>query len=388
MTYIANQSNKASAKSQAKEKVLCLSCDTPPKTTFYTSINEKHKNTSGKLPWCKACVEKQYSEYLNKYGDGKLAMYYTCRKFDVFFSSSAYEGAKNNTIKTGWTVVQSYFKQINSFRNEDGISKNGYGTCFDESFDFLDIQLLEDNLSSKVDIKEKENKQKIKKIIFTDKDKQNKKDVENLVKYDPFIEESEDIKGFLYSKLIDFLDTDTLQDNFKLPIVIEIVKGFGQAERINRALSQIDVVNDTSRIDDIKKLSDTKQNILRSILSMAKDNGISENYSNNKSKGAGTLSGMIKELQEKGIYSSEVNVYDIETCDGMKQVADISNKSILEQLVLNENDYVDMIKDQRDLINNYQTKSEKFEEECRLLKIKLRDLESYLNDNKISKGGV
>jgi hypothetical protein len=121
---------------------------------------------------------------------------------------------------------------------------------------------------------------------------------------------------------------------------------------------------------------------------MAKDNGISENYSNNKSKGAGTLSGMIKELQEKGIYNAEVNVYDIETCDGMKQVADISNKSILEQLILNENDYVEMIKDQRDLIQDFQTKAEKYEEECRILKIKLKDLESYLKENKVSKGGV
>jgi hypothetical protein len=216
VTYIANQNNKASAKSQAKEKLLCISCDNPPKTSFYTSLNEKHRNTNGKLPWCKNCVEKQYSEYLNRYGDGKLAMYYTCRKFDVYFSSTAYDGAKKNSITTGWTVVASYFKQINSFRNEEGISKNGYGTCFDESSDFLDIQLLE-NSDNKTEKKEKEPKQKVKKIVFTDKDKQNKKDVENLVKYDPFIEESEDIKGFLYSKLIDFLDTDTLQDNFKLP---------------------------------------------------------------------------------------------------------------------------------------------------------------------------
>jgi hypothetical protein len=387
VTYIANQNNKASAKSQAKEKLSCLSCD-DPKVSFYTSINEKHKSTNGKLPWCKSCVEKQYSEYLTKYGDGKLAMYYTCRKFDIYFSSTAYDGAKKNSITTGWTVIASYFKQINSFRNEEGISKNGYGTCFDESSDFLDIQILEEDLKKEPVKNEKDNKPKSKKITFTEQDIQNQNDVYKLIKYDPFIEESEDIKGFLYSKLIDFLDNDTLNDNFKLPIVIEIVKGFGQAERINRALSLIDIVNDTSRIDDVKKLSDTKQNILKSILAMAKDNGISENYSNNKSKGAGTLSGMIKELQEKGICNAEVNIYDIETCDGMKQVADISNKSILEQLILNENDYVEMIKDQRNLIQEFQDKAIKFEEESRLLKIKLKDLESYLKDNKVSKGGV
>jgi hypothetical protein len=263
--------------------------------------------------------------------------------------------------------------------------------CFDESSEFLDRVVMNNNNSSEAEeTKPTEVTVPKKTNELSEMDRQNKQDVIRLIKYDPFVEESDDIKGFLYNKLIDFLDENTLSDSFKLPIVIEMVKGFGQAERINRALSQIDIITDSDRVDDIKKLSDTKQNILRSILSMAKDNGISENYSNNKSKGAGTLSGLIKELQEKGVHSAEVNLYDIETCAGMKQVADISNKSILEQLVLNENDYVDMIKEQRALIQELDEKANKTEEENRIIKVKLKEMEEYFKRNKIiqSDGGL
>ena len=47
----------------------------------------------------------------------------------------------------------------------------------------------------------------------------------------------------------------------------------------------------------------------------------------------------------------------------------MSNKSILEQLMFDENDYTEMIKEQRILIDDYKNKYQKLEEENRLLKI-------------------
>jgi hypothetical protein len=114
-------------------KTFCVCCGNTNQKEFYSSINESHKATRGKLPWCKNCVSEQYDKFLKRYGSGKLAIYFLCKKFDIYFSVSAYEGAENHAIKTGWTIVQSYFKLINSFRD-----KNGYGTCFEESLDCLD----------------------------------------------------------------------------------------------------------------------------------------------------------------------------------------------------------------------------------------------------------
>lgn len=117
----------------------CVCCGTKKQIDFYASKNIINKLTN-RLHICKMCVDKKYNEYFSKYGDSKIAIYYTCRKFDLPYSISAFNGAKNNAIKTGWTLLQSYFKEINS-----GMGKaNNYGTCFDESLDFLDNQQKSD----------------------------------------------------------------------------------------------------------------------------------------------------------------------------------------------------------------------------------------------------
>jgi hypothetical protein len=208
-------------------------------------------------------------------------------------------------------------------------------------------------------------------------DKQNEEDVLRMLGYDPFEYESQGDRRHLFNKLVDYLDESTLEDSFKLPAVIEIVKSFSQIDKINSALSHItsSTKSVTENVGGITSLVNAKEKMLKSVLALAKDNGISVNHNNNKSKGAGTLSGIIKQLHEKGIESAEINIYDIETCEGMRQVADISNKSIMDQLMLNENDYTEMIKEQRDMILKFEEKVSHLEEENRLLKIKIKQYE-------------
>ena len=185
--------------------------------------------------------------------------------------------------------------------------------------------------------------------VSNELDRTNKEDVIRMVGYDPFEFEHESDKRNLYNKLVDFLDDSTLEDSFKLPAVIEIVKTFNQLDKINSALSLAtsNITSVTDNAGGIKSLIDSKEKMLKSVLALAKDNGISVNHNNNKSKGSGTLSGVIKQLQEKGFEEAEVNVFNIETCEGMRQVADISNQSIIKQLQFDENDYTSMIIDQR-----------------------------------------
>lgn len=369
MAIIATQEKAVNSKPLTKETMKCPTCG----ELLTNIVKQTYASKSsmwqflGRVPICKRCVDNIWDEYLEQYSyDVEKAMYYFCMAFDYAFHKKLLESSKKSVEKKGGKVIQRYLTMLNSFGK-----KNGYASCF-KLGEKISIDTLEESI-----------KPRKTRLILSDEDKISKADIIRLLKYDPFTEEPDDIKAFLYSKLIDFLDEDTLNDSFKLPIVIEIVKGFGQAERINRTLSSIDIVNNSNEVDAFKKLTDARANLLRSILSMAKDNGISENYSNSKSKGAGTLSGMIKDLQEKGVHSSDVNLYDIETCEGMRQVADISNKSILDQLMLNENDYVDMIKEQRTLIQELKDKSEKIEEEDRILKVKINEIEQFLKNNKI-----
>jgi hypothetical protein len=215
-------------------------------------------------------------------------------------------------------------------------------------------------------------------VVVDDRDK---KDVIRMLGYDPFEYEAQEDKRLLYNSLVDMLDESTLEDGFKLQASIEIVKGFNQIDKINRAISNItnDVDKLASNSGGIKSLIDSKKNILASLIKLAEENGISVKHNTQKSKGAGTLSGIIKTLQEKGFEEAEVNLFDVETAQGIRQVADLSNKSIFNQLQFDENDYTSMILEQREIIQELDQKVMKLEEENRLLKkeiIKYRKTES------------
>jgi hypothetical protein len=67
-----------------------------------------------------------------------------------------------------------------------------------------------------------------------------------------------------------------------------------------------------------------------------------------------------------------INLFDIETSDGIRQVADISNENIRKQIMFDENDYSDMLASQRKLIEDMDKKLILAEEDNRLLKIKLK----------------
>jgi hypothetical protein len=126
-----------------------------------------------------------------------------------------------------------------------------------------------------------------------------------------------------------------------------------------------------SNVGGIKSLIEAKDKLYKSALALAKDNGISVNHNNNKSKGSGTLTGTIKKLQEIGLSEAMINLFDIETSEGIRQVANMSNENIRKQIIFDENDYSDMLADQRKIIEDMDKKLITLEEENRLLKIKI-----------------
>ena len=133
-----------------------------------------------------------------------------------------------------------------------------------------------------------------------------------------------------------------------------------------------DVEKLTKNNGSIKSLIDTKKNLMTTILKTAEDNGISTKFNTTKSKGSGTLAGIMKRLQDIGLDEAKVNLYDIETSQSMRQIADISHQSIMSQLQLNESDYTDMIAQQKDAIYNMNNELIKAKEELRKTKIYLK----------------
>lgn len=201
----------------------------------------------------------------------------------------------------------------------------------------------------------------------------NEQEVLRLLGYDPFEYEAESDRYNLFNKLIDYLDETTMDDGFRLSSCIEIVRTLNQIDKINSAITKSlsDSSNFSKKAGNITSLVNAKDKMLKSTLSLAQENRISLKHTTSKSTGSGTLSGIIKQLQEYGIEESDTNLFDIETAGGIKQVADLSNESILKQLQLDENDYTSMIHEQKVLINEYKEKADKLEEENRLLRVEI-----------------
>jgi hypothetical protein len=367
-------------------KMHCPECNRDLSTVnnFY-AINQNSKAhkiyaKTGKIPVCKDCIRNAtFNSDGSPNPEGfKLA----CQWFDIpYIKSIALDYMRNDNWNIGiykkdlilnGTYKEWFYEDGEKFAKEieDEIEENKKQIKKDE---------IKKNIIAKSEDKMENNE--ITTEIIVKPPSQSEKDVMRILGYDPFIYENCDDRENLFNKLIGYLDDEaTKEDNFKVLAVIEIVVSFNQADKLNRTLAIL--MSEASKIAEnsaaIKSTIDAKDKILKNVLALAKDNGISVNHNNNKSKGGNTLNGIVKKLTEIGLSEAVVNLYDLETSDAMRQIADISHKSILSQLVLDENDQSDMLAQQRELIRRMDEKTMKLEEENRLLKIKISQIENSL----------
>lgn len=220
----------------------------------------------------------------------------------------------------------------------------------------------------------------------------NKKTVLRFLGYDPFENEPPSEQPLLYAKLVGYFDESVKDDGLKLEAVIEIVQSFKDVKTINDAISQYkkQLGSNPGAISTIKSLAETKQKMISSALALAKDNGISENNNNRKSKGAGTLSGIIKELQEMNLDGSEVNTFDYETNMAIDDIMTRNHENQLRQLNPDENDWEKEVVHQKELLFRLQKERDNAVEFSRLLKKENKDLKEFLFEKGLidSKGRV
>lgn len=361
----------------------CYLCDThKARDKFYVSTDPLNK--SGLTPICKDCAKK----LALKIGKDKvehepdkesvmLALRYLNKPFlnDLWDASvSESENLASGKVKSNaWTA---YIKNV-------AMGQYNCKTFFDSDIYF------NDNDSDNIDSDDRNEKTLNDDIIDTFS--QNKKDTIRLLGYDPFEKEQPSDQPYLYASLIGYLDAseDANEDRLKTSSSIEIVKSFSHIEKINDVITTLmsDVKNMEKNISTIKNLEDTKNKITSSVLGLAKDNGISLKHSVNASKGENTWTGKVRKMKEMNLLEAETNLYDIEYSDGLKQVAEISDAAIIKQIRLDENDYNDMIIQQRELINKYKKKSDENEEKARVLLKENYDLKSVIKENNIELEG-
>ena len=84
-----------------------------------------------------------------------------------------------------------------------------------------------------------------------------------------------------------------------------------------------------------------------------------------------------------GLREAKINTYDMGTCEGMRQGADMSNASILKQIHLDENDYTEMLGQQREMIVKLQQQADENAEKARILLRENVDLKQFIEDRGI-----
>lgn len=366
-----------------KEGAWCYMCDThKARDKFYMSTDPMCK--SGLTPICKDCARKIALKVDNKNvkhepdkESVKLALKYLNKPYlDRIWDSSMQEMENLASGRVKSNIWVAYIRQI-SMGQYNGM------TYFDSDFYKVKTNISEDSFDNSFVENEDSSDEEIMSAY-----EQNKKDAIRLLGYDPFSKESTAEQPFLYATLIGYLDAaeEANDDRMRLSSIIEIVKGFNHIEKMNDIIARLmnDYTNIEANISTIKNLEDTKSKITASVLKLAADNGISLKHSVNSTKGENTWTGKVRKMKEMNLRDAEVNLYDAEYSAGLKQVADISNASILKQIMLDENDSADMIIQQRELITKYKRIADEYEEKARILLRENIDLKALVKENGIN----
>lgn len=364
-------------KEAVAEKFLCYCCGSEKKRSeFYKSSDPF--NSVGVIPYCKACLENIARNYNNNYkqfGDvTKASLMAACERADVPYLENLWESSCNEVNdpsleKPKTNVWAAYIKnvkmpQYNGMRFRDGdLFKENNSNYNDNSLDSQEY--IAPDVAEELE--------------------RNKKDIIRLLGYDPFEKEAPEDQPLLYSQAIGYLDMSGNNDDMmRISSVITIVRGYLQLQKLDDMIAKAMNANlKGGNAGEIKGYLDAKKNISATISQLAEQSCISMKHNKNSSKGENTWTGKVRIMKEMNLREAEVNIFDVETAAGIAQVADISNASILKQINLDENDYVQMLSEQKQMIEKLNKKANEAIEKSRLLLRENIDLKQLLQDNNI-----
>ena len=372
-----------STKAAADEKkYLCPYCNKEKKkSAFYMSSDPMV--LTGITTMCKECARKIAMNW-----DERTQEFGTCTKASIqealirldkpflnkIWDSSYLEWANDSSKKQRTTIWDSYIKNI---------GMNQYRGMRWQNSDIFDVYVEKAKSAAKIELNKEDRVPDTNVAEVNEEYKTNRRDVIRLTGYDPFANYPiEEDKPMLYAQIVSFIDEETKNDGMKMNAVIQIVKSFNQISKINDAIDELSA--DTMKLNNnngtIKQLADTVSKLLSGANALAKDNGISVNFNNSKSKGQNTLTGKMKELDLIGFRDAKINMYDIEYCAGMQQVANISCKAQVDQIGYDENVMNEISNIRRELVDNLQKERDKAVERARLLLVENKDLKDFLRD--------
>lgn len=365
-----------------EESCRCYMCGkTKKEDKFYVSTDPMVK--SGRTPICADCarkialrVDKNGEEHEPTKESVQLALRYLNKPFlNSLWDSSIQESENLVAGKVKSNVWSAYIKNV-AMVNYIGL------TYFDS--DMFKEKVVYDDEKQAMEAEQ----------IFDASDYdsyiKNKEDVKRLLGYDPFEQEAISDQPLLYGQLLGLLDAggEGNEDMMRNASAISIVRGFLQSSKIDDTI--VNLMSDVKQLQQnsatIKSLQDSKKQLTSVIKDLAAESCISLKNNKNAKKGENTWTGKIKKIKELNLREGEVNGFDMATCKAMKQVMDLSNKSIMEQLRLDESEWSDIVADQRTMIVDLQDQLEKYIEISRILLRENLDIKDTLKEKEIDLG--
>ena len=365
-----------------KGSAYCRMCDTiKSKDKFYMSTDPKIKG--GVTPICKRCaliIAQRMDANGELHSPTKESVQEALRYLDkpfieIVWDASIQESENMSIGKTKSNVWMSYIKNISMV--------NYVGMTWKDSDMFKEHIVYEDEKTVQEVVEENAG------IDTYDSYIKNKQDVIRLLDYDPFSEEPVKDQPFLYSQLLGMLDAseDANEDMMRVSSAIQIVRAFLQLSKIDDAIAKLmgDIQSVTDNSATIKSLQDSKQKLTGQITSLAAENCLSLKNSKTRTKGEDTFTGRLRKIRELNLRSADLNGYDIETCKGMQQVADISMGAIIKGLRLTEDEMSDIVATQRKKIGEMDLQTKSYKEAVRILLRENLDLRDTLENKGIAK---
>lgn len=329
-----------------KHVITCVCCG-KPKYEDYFYLNKSSFVFGGvwnRIPVCKDCLESLYRRFSLNYD--QLA---SAAAIIAIMDMPYIESHVNAKFEDGEFKIGQYMRSQNlvGFRNKTFIDSIAAGVFFD----------------AKDKIKVKAEK------LWEPQDKRNKKFVISKFGYDPFdsfgLDDSDYRMAFnIAAKYLE--DESILQDAHKMTSLITMIMAIIQSNKIETLLTY-QYNNIKPDTNEIKSLTSTKKDIQTTISKLAEDNNISSKYQKENKSAQSHLTAKMKEMANAEYWEAKPNMFDVRTSAAMRQVADLSHQSILEQLELTDSDYAQMVKEQREMIKSLQEKCDRLEEENRNL---------------------
>lgn len=384
-----------------KGKKICTCChDEKNLIDFYYSSSPMY-SLDERIPVCKECCKTSvltddgmidFDKFKDMLRNIDKPLY-----FDLLFSSEESVKRENSYLSDeevslhGYEILQKYFtlvamrqdkaKSYSDAEKEGFIHQNSNRSKKEKDeilnrYSHLINQCIQ-NKSFSYKIQSQQSKQEST-VRWTKEDKQNMKYIISKLGYDPFEDVGLDEfdRKYCFNLLSGYFDTPgILEDGHKKQCVIEITMSYCQCRKITDELNT-ELSKSNSNEKRITSLTNAKSSLLSSIATIAKDNNISSNYNKNSNQGQDSISSMMKEMEKNGFQEIQVNLFDIKTSESFKQIDDISNQNIANQLTLDSNEFSEIVKEQRDLIKNFESEIDKLKEENRNLQNKIIDYEN------------